>query len=129
LPGWDQEVLSKFAAFPNLGQLSLFSPFHQVELGEIWTDRAAVRTAIGDTVVYRALANVTTSSIIRPSVWERGARWRSHGTRTYWSPDDFAFSTDVKKLGFEVAWNDRYLVINWGHNAKEMISRLEYYMN
>ena len=41
LPGWDRELLSKFDEFPELGQLSPFSPFHQAERGEIWTDRAA----------------------------------------------------------------------------------------
>lgn len=128
-PGWDRQLLRKFAAFPELGQLSLFSPFHQVELGEIWTDRAGIRETREDATIYWALHNVTSSCVLRREVWERGVRWRAHGTSSYWSPDDHAYSSDVKRLGYRVAWNDEYVVVNWGHNIAEMSRRLEYYKN
>jgi len=129
LPGWDTDLLSKFDKFPELGQLSVFSPFHQVEKGEIWSDKAAVRYTKGSLTIYRALANVGSSCIIRREVWDRGVRWKAHGTKTFWSPDDAAFSTDVKRIGYLVAWNDKYVVINWGHNAEEMLRQFDYYLN
>ena len=129
LPGWDRELLGKFEAFPELGQISPFSPFHQVEQGEIWTDKAGILETRRGASLYWALDNVGSSCVFRREVWERGVRWRAHGTRTFWSPDDHAFSNDVKALGYRVAWNDSYVVINWGHNVTEMARRLSYYMN
>ena len=129
LPGWDQELLSKFQAFPELGQLSLFSPFHQVEDGEIWTDKAGVQIKREASTIYKALSNVGTSGVIRRDVWDRGVRWQAHGTESFWSPDDAAFSEAVKALGYMVAWNDEYVVVNWGHNVLEMSRRLIYYQN
>ncbi|MEZ0264844.1 MAG: glycosyltransferase [Phycisphaerae bacterium] len=129
LPGWDRELLSKFETFPELGQLSPFSPFHQVELGEVWTDRAGIAETRDGATLYWALYNVTSSCLIRREVWERGVRWQAHGTKAYWSPDDGAFSREVKRAGYRVAWNDRYVVVNWGHNVKEMARRMEYYLN
>ena len=129
LPGWDRDLLSKFEGFPELGQLSVFSPFHQIEKGEIWSDKAGVRHTKGTLTIYRALSNVGNSSIIRREIWDQGIRWRTHGTETFLSPDDGALSADIKKIGYLVAWNDKYVVINWGHNAREVIKQLDYYLN
>lgn len=74
LPGWDGELLSKFNTFPQLGQLSPFSPFHEVERGEIWTDRPALWQQGNGVVVLEALANVTTSCVLRREVWDKGVR-------------------------------------------------------
>jgi glycosyltransferase involved in cell wall biosynthesis len=129
LPGWDVDLLSKFYIFPELGQLSPFSPFHQIERGEIWVDKPAIKQEKSNLILYEALGNVGTTCLIRREVWERGVRWRSLGNSTYWAPDDGTFSKSVKALGYTVGWNDKYVVINWGHNVTEMSKRIEYYIN
>lgn len=129
LPGWDRELLEKFEYFDSLGQLSLFSPFHQVEGGEIRDDKAAIRETREGKTIYRALTNVGTSCVLRREVWDNGVRWNAHGTKMFWSPDDGRFSRDVKQAGFKVAWNDEYVVVNWGHHVNEIIKRLDYYWN
>ena len=129
LSGWDSELLSKFMNFPELGQLSVFSPFHQVEIGEIWEDKPAIKTEQNGKIIFLALANVGTSSIFRKEIWQAGIRWGSVGSSTYRAPDDGVFSKEVKKIGYKVAWNDKYVVINWGHNIAEMKNRIEYYLN
>ena len=129
LPGWDGALLAKFGAFRELGQLSVFSPFHQIELGEIWTDKAGIRCTSGEQTLYWATDNVGTSSLFRRNIWEKGCRWKSHGSQNFQTPDDHAFSCDVKELGYRVAWNDRYVVINRGHHIDEMCRRLNYYFN
>jgi glycosyltransferase involved in cell wall biosynthesis len=128
-PGWDVDLIRKLEHFGELGQLSLFSPFHEVDLDEIWTDKRALRDERDGLTVYLALDNVGTSSVFRREVWDCGVRWRTHGTSTFSSPDDHAFSNDVRSIGYEVAWNDRYVVRNLGHSAPEMARRLEYYLN
>ena len=61
----------------------------------------------------------------------RGLRWNTrnitHDTDIL-LPADGGFSIKIKKLGFWVAWNDKYTVINWGHNVKEWADHLDYYL-
>ena len=43
-------------------------------------------------------------------------------------PADLKFSQRIRELGYWVAWNDKYTVINWGHNVQEWQNNLEYYI-
>ena len=131
LPGWDQELLSKFDAFPKLGQLSLFSPYPQREKGEIWENHSYSKIVKkGGKTIYLTNENIGTSSVFRREVYDKGVRWNtkrtSHETSKF--PADFRFSQSVMELGFWVAWNDKYTVFNWGHNIKEWNEHLEYYL-
>jgi len=128
LPGWDKELLSKFDTFPELGQLSVYSPDPQSDKGEIWEKHPAKSiTRNGKT-----LAELTaTPSIFRRQIFDKGARWKTKPVREDTKvrfPQDRDFSEFVKKLGYWVAWNDKYVVFNIGHNVKEWISNLEYYL-
>ena len=44
-------------------------------------------------------------------------------------PADRAASQFVHQLGYWVAWNDTYTVINWGHNVLEMQEHVDYYVD
>ncbi len=128
LPEWDTPLLEKFRCFPELGQLSLLSPFHDIEHGEIWVDKPALRETRNGATIYIALGNIGDTSIIRREIWDRGVRWQSSGIGRFKFPADGLFSNDVKRLGYTVAWNDRYVVLNWGHNVAEFEKRLAYYL-
>ena|SRR2546423_4869933 len=127
LPGWDANLLQKFRDFPELGQLSVFSPFHQVEDGEIWCDKPALRRRNGSSTIYVALDNISPSSLVKRELWDMGVRWRSLSSGKLNFPADGPFSAEVKSHGYVVAWNDRYVVKNWGHNIAEVSRRLRYY--
>jgi glycosyltransferase involved in cell wall biosynthesis len=128
LPGWDAELLSKFAAFSRLGQLSPFSPSYQVERGEIWVDKPASPLVRAGRTIYLAHENIGSTCMFPRDIWERGVRWKTYGSGSVRFPADGHFSADVKSLGYQVAWNDRYVAINWGHNIEEMTRRLPYYL-
>jgi hypothetical protein len=38
------------------------------------------------------------------------------------------FSDDVRALGYAVAWNDRTVIVNHGHEVEEWVRRLPYYI-
>jgi hypothetical protein len=132
LPGWDKELLTKFDIFPELGQLSLYSPFPQMEIGQVGSrvqDSRSI-TRNGQTI-YLAEINVPSVSILRREVWDSGVRWETRkviGDTTRRLPADGLFSKAVKESGYWVAWNDKYTVINWGHNVSEWIKDPEYYL-
>ena len=127
LPGWDKKVVAKFEAFPKLGQLSLFSPFRQP--GEVWSgDFPARQMTQGNQMIYLAEANVGSSSVIRRGVWEKGVRWTNIESGRFKFPNDARYSDEVKQTGYDVAWSDEYLVINWGHNIEDIARRLPYYV-
>jgi glycosyltransferase involved in cell wall biosynthesis len=122
LQGWDTELLSKFEAFPQVGQLSLFgvtadsSHYRFVELTEHEGASVLVTSA-----------NVGSTSVFRREIWDAGGRWTSRpdGFR---APDDVRFSDDVRGFGYAVAWNDRTVIVNHGHEVEEWIRRLPYYV-
>lgn len=128
LPGWDTEMLAKFEAFPELGQLSPFSPFPQVERGEVWVEKPATLVTQGHASIYVALGNVTTSCIIRRQIWDQGVRWKTFVFEVFRFPNDGAFSSEVKDLGYLVAWNDKYVAVNWGCNIEEFSGNVAYYV-
>jgi hypothetical protein len=127
-PGWDRDLLSKFDAFPCLGQLSVFSAEPETTAGEIGPRHPATPLQRGGRRVWVAAHNVGTSSMVRREVAEAGVRWRTLEAGGLRWPDDGRFSADVKAAGFLVAWNDRHVVTNWGHNVAEWRGRLDYYL-
>jgi glycosyltransferase involved in cell wall biosynthesis len=126
--GWDLDLLSKFEAFPSLGQLSVFSAEPESASGEIGPRHEAVSMERGGRRVWRAAHNVGTSSMVRREVADLGVRWHNLEAGGLRWPDDGRFSTDVKAAGYLVAWNDRHVVTNWGHNVGEWSYRLDYYL-
>jgi glycosyltransferase involved in cell wall biosynthesis len=133
LSGWDTELLRKFEAFPELGQLSVFGPEPDAASGEIWEKHESERIARGDAVIYVARA-VGTSSVWRRELWDGGVRWGTilslGGARSRSKlPADFSASLVIGERGYWVAWNDRYTVINWGHNVQEWQANPDYYLD
>jgi len=130
LPGWDVELLSKFETFEELGQISVFSPKPQKNKGEIWENHPAKALSKNGKTIHLA-ETIGTSSMFRRQIWDKGVKWKSlQKTETnILLPDDANFSRNVKKNGYIVSWNDKYVVVNWGHNVKELIENLEYYLS
>lgn len=128
LPGWDRELLRKFDSFPELGQISPFSPVPLSEEGEVWVEKPATPIVRDGVSILVAEENVGTSCIIRREVWDGGVRWHNIESSVFRFPDDGWFSRDVKALGYLVAWNDVYTVVNWGCNIDEYVANLDYYI-
>ncbi|MGD0854886.1 MAG: glycosyltransferase [Dehalococcoidia bacterium] len=128
LPGWYENLLEKFDNFPELGQLSPFSPNPQKVIGEIFSVKETGPVTRKGITIYVTGLNTGTTSIIRRQVWDTGARWKSYGKGDIWFPDDASFSDEVRNRGFIVAYNDKYVIINWGHNIRELKKELPYYI-
>jgi len=131
LPGWDVELLSKFEMFPELGQLSVYSPEPQSDKGEIWEKHPAKPITRNGKTIYLAEFNIATPSVFRREIYDKGGRWKTQPVSrdTYVRfPEDREFSEYVKSQGFWVAWNDKYVVFNLGHNVAEWIKNLDYYL-
>jgi glycosyltransferase involved in cell wall biosynthesis len=132
LPGWDTELLGKFETFPELGQLSPFGPEPDRDRGEVWERSPSTPVTRDGRTIHLNDANITTTGLFRREVWDRGLRWGSiylmDGHR-FRLPGDLAASRFVHDLGYWVAWNDRYTVINWGHNVQEWQEHLAYYLD
>ncbi|WP_171016834.1 glycosyltransferase family 2 protein [Pseudalkalibacillus caeni] len=126
LPGWDLDLISKFASFPELGQLSPFSPYPEKGKGEVWTPKRARKVCRENKTVYMA-RTVGTTCVVRKEIIQNGLRWRTH-RRGFLLPKDRHFSIQIKKLGWRVAWNDRYVATNWGHNIKSFQENPDYYV-
>ncbi|MCK4257690.1 MAG: glycosyltransferase [Halanaerobiales bacterium] len=128
-PGWDQKMLNTFEKFSNLGLLSLYSPFPQTELGEVSDVKPASKMNDNtNNTIYVAKYNIMTPSIFRRKIWDAGIRWENFGLNDFLFPNDRAFSIAVKNLGYLVAWNDEYLVVNNGHQIDEIRKNLSYYI-
>ena len=126
LPGWDQYVIDVFTHFPQVGQLSLFAPVPTDE--EVWVNKPATLKHQNGVVIYEALENVGTSSVIRPEVFQKGIRFQNIvGENGVLFPMDGKFSYDIKLAGYVVAWAHHYLVNNIGHYGKEIQKRIAYY--
>lgn len=126
--GWDRKALKMFDLFPELGQLSLFSPFDPVRTtgkGHKYYHHKLCRE--GHTI-FVTDKNVGTSSIFRREIWEKGIRWTNCGSTRFKFPDDYSFSANIIKEGYLVAWNEEYLVDNQGHSIEEFKNNLPYYL-
>ncbi len=132
LPGWDVELMGKFEAFPELGQLSPFGYKPDRAKGELWERTGAAPLTAAGRTIYVTEMNITTTAIFRRDVWDRGFRWgtvRAVRGQAVRFPSDMLASIFVRELGYLVAWNDRYTVVNWGHNVEEWKSHLDYYLD
>jgi len=126
LPGWSKKVVKLFQTFNELGQLSLFSPVPTDE--EVWVPHPIKRVLYKDgEIIYEALGNVGTTSVIRREIWDRGVRVHNIETEEFLFPDDGRLSGDILRLGYVVAWAPYYLVRNLGHSYNEILKRIEYY--
>jgi predicted O-methyltransferase YrrM len=126
LPGWSDQVVNLFNTFPRLGQLSLFGPVPDDD--EIWHVKPSVLRHRKGRIIYEALSNVGTSSVLSREVWDQGVRIVNlDKVNDIQFPRDVQLSQDVKDRGFIVAWADHYLVRNLGHSAAEFESRPDYY--
>jgi Glycosyl transferase family 2 len=128
-PGWDAAVIRKFEAFPELGQLSPFSPWppaHHVAGLDGVSDSLEPLESNGE-VIYE-YPSVGTTCVVRHEVVEAGLRWSNIDSGRFRFPNDAQFSRQIRALGYKVARSDRYLVKNWGHNLEEMKSDVEYYL-
>lgn len=128
-PGWVETALELFGSFPSLGQLSLFSPVP--EDAEVWELHPSVLRHSRGRYLYEAIHNVGTSSLVRRDIFEKGVRVRNISTETgsFLFPDDGALSSDIRALGYMVAWSPRYLASNIGHTLEEFTNRIEYYQD
>ncbi|QXJ28546.1 hypothetical protein J5U23_01415 [Saccharolobus shibatae B12] len=126
LPGWSEKVVKLFSIFNELGQLSLFSPVPTDE--EVWVPHPIKRILYKEgEIIYEALGNVGTTSIIRKEIWDKGVRIHNIKTNEFLFPDDVRLSEDILRLGYVVAWAPYYLVRNLGHSYNEILKRVEYY--
>lgn len=132
LQTWDTALLSKFETFPELGQLSPFGFQPDRTNGELWERLpATARTRDGRTI-HVTETNITSTAICRREVWDRGFRWgtvRPVRGQPFRFPSDMLASIFVRDLGYWVAWNDSYTVVNWGHNVEEWRQHLDYYLD
>ena len=126
LPGWSEKVVRLFNVFNELGQLSLFSPVPTDE--EVWVPHPIKRILYREgEIIYEALGNVGTTSVIRRDLWDKGVRVHTIKTDKFLFPDDVRLSEDISRFGYIVAWAPYYLVRNLGHSYNEIKRRIEYY--
>ncbi|MGH9356172.1 MAG: glycosyltransferase family 2 protein, partial [Terriglobia bacterium] len=127
LPGWFEHVTSSFTAFPDLGQLSLFSGVATDEEAHGDSAPSDLRFAKGK-ILYAARGNLTTSSVLRASLLrEGGIRLTNIERGNFKFPDDGKLSADVKAAGYWCAYSDRYYVRNLGHEVTEFEANPDYY--
>lgn len=127
LPGWAEQALAYFEAFPRLGQLSPFGPVEPDDVAGGGGQRSTLRHA-GGLVLYEVADNVGATSIIRREPWDQGVRMHVLGEKGQIPfPADGRFSQDIKSLGWFVALADHYLVRNLGHTMAEFEKRPDYY--
>jgi hypothetical protein len=126
LPGWRQHVDAAFAAFPGLGQLSLFSDTPTDD--EAWEPKRSQLVFSEGKILYEAPDNVGTSSILRAFLLrERGIAISNVERIQIKLPDDGKLSRDVRAAGHWCAFSDRYYVRNIGHEPEEFDRIPEYY--
>ncbi len=121
LPGWDLEMLNLFSIFPELGQLSPFSPFPQKDIGEVWTEKPYTILEKEGTFIYRAEGNIGSSCMVPTTLIKKGLRWKNlkkeSDKGTFYFPADADFSDQILRLNKTLAWSKQYQAINWGHNS------------
>lgn len=126
LPGWMKHVQAAFAAFPELGQLSLHGCVPEDD--EAWEPKPCHLRFAAGALLYEAHANVGTSSILRGEFFrQRGVRVRNLEEGRFKFPADGELSNEVKAAGYFVAWSDRYWVRNLGHFVSEFDAHADYY--
>ncbi|MBU9713304.1 glycosyltransferase family 2 protein [Evansella tamaricis] len=130
LQNWDHTLLKKMKNFPEVGQISPFSPFPQTDKGEYSWEKAATKVTRNGNSVYLSKHNVGSTSIIRSEILIGGLRWSNiKGKDSILFPNDGLFSRRIKEMGWKAAYNDSYVVNNLGHTLEELENNLEYYVN
>lgn len=126
LPGWCEKIIKSFAAFPKLGQLCLYGPVPTE--AEAWVEKPVEQRTRNGEIVFHALTNVVTSSIIRRGLFVRGLTIHNVPSASdVRLPDDARLTRDIAALGYWSAYCDRYYVKNLGHDAKELRENYDYY--
>ena len=126
LPGWREHAEAAFAAFPDLGQLSLFSDTPTD--GEAWEPKPSRLRFSRGKILYEAPNNLTTSTILRAAILrEHGVRVANVEHIRLRLPDDGKLSREVRAAGYWCAFSDRYYVRNVGHEAEEFDRDPAYY--
>ena len=126
LPGWREHVEEAFAAFSDLGQLSLFSDTPTDD--EAWEPKPSRLRFSRGKIVYEAPNNIGTSSILRGAILsEHGVRVANVERIRLKLPDDGKLSRDVRAAGYWCAFSDRYYVRNVGHEPEEFDRDPAYY--
>jgi glycosyltransferase involved in cell wall biosynthesis len=127
MPGWCEKALHAFQTYRNLGQLSLHCPVPTDD--EAWVSKPVKIRFVNGCLLYQLQDNVTTSSIIRRSLFKNGLRIVNMTSRSkdIKLPDDGKISGTVKAMGLWVGYCDRYYVRNIGHETQEMESDPDYY--
>lgn len=116
LDGWDRYVLDRFRRLPSLGQLSILR------------GPAMLLGAKHEGLVILSRANVGGASVIpRQVFFEHGVRFESpEGDGFYnW---DVHFSAKIRALQLLIAWPDKDLAINVGHQSAEFARDPDYYI-
>jgi glycosyltransferase involved in cell wall biosynthesis len=127
MPGWCEKTLHAFQTYRNLGQLSLHCPVPTDD--EAWVSKPVKIRFVNGCLLYLLQDNVTTSSIIRRSLFQHGLRIINmpSNNKDIKLPDDGRISGAVKAMGLWVGYCDRYYVRNIGHESKEIESDPDYY--
>ncbi len=129
LPGWDEYMIHQFESFPELGQLSPFAPNPMREIGEVWVDKPFEIHKNKNEILFKAIHNVTTTSMVKSDLIKKGLRWTNLLSKDglFKFPADATYSSETKKMGYFVAWSDSYKAINWGFNQRVISKEREYY--
>jgi hypothetical protein len=131
LPNWDLNMLAPFYYFPELGQLSPFSPYPMTEMGEVWSEKPFSVLCAEGIELKVATQNIGTSCLIRKEIIDSGVRIGNLQSKDgeVIFPADAKFSTDIKQLGYTVAWSNQYQVLNWGHIKDSWETSNDYYQD
>lgn len=126
LPGWGEQVLRAFRAYPRLGQMSLHAPVPTDD--EAWVSKPVNSRFKNGCLLYQAHFNVGTSCVLGADLVRNGLRVHNIPGEIKF-PDDARLSHEVKQRGFWVGFSDRYYARNAGHEAEEIASHPEYYQD
>jgi glycosyltransferase involved in cell wall biosynthesis len=126
-PGWDRVLLKKFDLFPRLGQISPFGPAPRAAAGEVGPIQEHEIFGGESGRICVASRGVTTTCLLRRTIFDEGGRWSSICSGQWRWPNDGAFSMRVKAQGYWVAWNDVPVAVNVGHTVTEWNRDFAYY--
>ncbi len=128
MPGWCEKALHAFQSYPWLGQFSLHAPVPTD--AEAWVTKPVKPRFKNGCLVYQLFTNVTTSCLIRRTLFEKGLRVRNipNENSAIKLPDDGALGGDIKSMNYWIAYSDHYYVRNIGHEAAEIESNPDYYL-
>lgn len=127
LPGWDLDMIVPFYGDEDLGQLSPFAPVPWRETGEEWVEKPFNKVYIKDLTYYFAKENIGTTCMVPRAIYDQGVRWGTLVSGQMKFPGDSAFSGAIRKLGYSIAWSEKYCTINWGHIPSTWNKDIDYF--